>query len=148
MICIHGLGSSVIDYVIFDIPVSNQIVTFDLLNDHELDFEHRPLTLTLNFVMQRSVVEENSDNQRKLRFDKSKVYISLKDLNSELHLLTYKDNIENLYQILQLLFPLLLTSSLLRCLVKKILERPTLGMTKNVKLLGKPTWISSIHTNT
>ena len=30
MTCIHGLGSSVVDYVISDIPVSNQITTFDL----------------------------------------------------------------------------------------------------------------------
>jgi hypothetical protein len=35
MTCIHGIGSSIVDYVISDILVSNQIVTFDLLNDHE-----------------------------------------------------------------------------------------------------------------
>jgi hypothetical protein len=35
MTCIHGLGSSVVDYVIYDIPISNQITNFDLLNDHE-----------------------------------------------------------------------------------------------------------------
>jgi hypothetical protein len=97
MTCIHGLGSSVIDYVIYDIPVSNQIVTFDLLNDHEPDSDHRPLTLTLNFSMHRSTIEENYDNQRQLHFEKSKVDLFLKDLNSELHLLTYKDNIEDLY---------------------------------------------------
>ena len=96
MTCIHGLGSSVVDYVIFDIPVSNQIATFDLLNDHEPDSDHKPLTLTLNFSMQRSVIEENSDNQRNLHFDKSKVDIFLKDLYSKLNLLTYKDNIEEL----------------------------------------------------
>jgi hypothetical protein len=32
MNCIHGIGSSVIDYVISDILVSNQITNFDLLN--------------------------------------------------------------------------------------------------------------------
>jgi hypothetical protein len=83
MTCIHGLGSSVIDYVIYDIFVSNQIVTFDLLNDHELDSDHKPLTLTLNFAMHRSSIEENFDNQRQLCFDKSKVYIFLKDLNNK-----------------------------------------------------------------
>jgi hypothetical protein len=93
MTCIHGLGSSVINYVIFDTLVSNQIVTFDLLNYHEPNFDHRPLTLTLNFAMHRSTNEENYDNQRKLRFDKSKIDIFLKDLNNELHPLTYKDNI-------------------------------------------------------
>ena len=116
MTCIHGLSSSVVDYVISNIRVSNQIETFDLLNDHELNFDianfdlsndqndhepaydHRNLTLTLKFSMHRSTIEENFDNQRNLRFDKSKVDIFLKDLNSELHLLTYKDNIEDLYQ--------------------------------------------------
>jgi hypothetical protein len=47
--------------------------------------------------MHRSVIEDNFDNQRQLCFDKSKVDIFLKDLNSELHILTYKDNIEYLY---------------------------------------------------
>jgi hypothetical protein len=97
MTCIHGLGSSVVDYVIFDIPVSNQIETFDLLNDHELDSHHKPLTITLNFSMHRSAIEENYDNKRNLFFDKSKVDIFLKDLNNKLNLLTYKDNIEELY---------------------------------------------------
>jgi hypothetical protein len=97
MTCIHGLGSSVVDYMIYDIPVSNQIATFDLLNDHEPDSDHKPLSLTLNFSMHRSTIEENSDNQGNLLFNKSKVDIFLKDLNSKLNLLTYKDNIEELY---------------------------------------------------
>jgi hypothetical protein len=97
MTCINELGSSVVDYVISHISISNQIVTFDLLNDHEPDSDHRPLTLTLNFVMHRSAIEKNSNNQRYLLFDKSKVDLFLKDLNSELHLLTCKDNIEDLY---------------------------------------------------
>jgi hypothetical protein len=53
MTCIHGLGSSVVDYVISDIPIYNQIVNFDLLDDHEPDSDHRPLTLTLNFSMHK-----------------------------------------------------------------------------------------------
>jgi hypothetical protein len=97
MTCIYGLGSSVIDYVIYDIPVSKQISTFDLLNDHEPDSDHKPLTLTLNFSMHRSAIEENYDNQRNLHFDKRKFDLFLKDLNSKLNLLTYKDNIEELY---------------------------------------------------
>jgi hypothetical protein len=47
MTCIHGLGSSVVDYVISDIPVSNQITTFDLLNDHEPDSDHKPLRIMI-----------------------------------------------------------------------------------------------------
>jgi hypothetical protein len=80
MTCIHGLGSSVVDYVISDIPVSNQITTFDLLNDHEPDSDHKPLNLTLNFSMHRSVIEDNSNNQRNLYFDKRKIDLFLKDL--------------------------------------------------------------------
>jgi hypothetical protein len=97
MTCIHGLGSSVVYYVICDIPISNQITTFDLLNDHEPDFDHKPLTLTLSFSMNRSTIEDNSHNQNNLRFEESKVDIFLKDLNSKLNLLTYKDNIKELY---------------------------------------------------
>jgi hypothetical protein len=95
--CIHGLGSSVVHYVIYDIPVSNKITTFDLLNDHEPDSDHKPLTLTLKFSMHRNTIEENYDNQRNLHFYKNKVNILLKDLNSKLNLLTYKDTIEELY---------------------------------------------------
>jgi len=95
MTCINGLCSSVVDYVIFDILVSNKITTFDLLNDHDCD--HKPLTLTPNFSMHRSVIEENSYNQRNLCFDKIKVDILLKDLKSKLNILIYKDNIEEIY---------------------------------------------------
>jgi hypothetical protein len=97
MTCIHGLGSSVVDYVISGILISNQIATFDLVNDYEPDSDHKPLTLALKFSMHRNTIQENSDNQRNLHFDKSKVDIFLKDLNSKLNLLTYKDNIEELY---------------------------------------------------
>jgi hypothetical protein len=75
MTCIHGLGSSVKDYVIFEILVSNQIVTLDILNCHDLDYDHRPLTLSLKFSMPMSAIEENSNNQTKLHFDKSKVCV-------------------------------------------------------------------------
>jgi hypothetical protein len=77
--------------------ISNQIVNFELLNDHEPEFDHISLTLTLKFAIHKRAIEENSNNQRKLLFDKSNVDIFLKDLNSELHLLTYKDNIVDLY---------------------------------------------------
>ena len=36
MTYIHGLGSSVVDYVISDLPLYNEIINFDLLNDHKL----------------------------------------------------------------------------------------------------------------
>jgi hypothetical protein len=47
--------------------------------------------------MHKSAIKENSGNKRNLHFDKSKVDLFLKDLNSKLNLLTYKDNIEELY---------------------------------------------------
>jgi hypothetical protein len=47
--------------------------------------------------MNTSTIEENYDNQRNFCFEKSKSDIFLKDLNSKLNLLTYKENIEELY---------------------------------------------------
>jgi hypothetical protein len=44
MTCINGIGSNVVDYVIYDVPISNQIINFDLLNDHDPGSDHRPLT--------------------------------------------------------------------------------------------------------
>jgi exonuclease III len=76
MTYIHGLCSSVVDYVISDIRVSNQITTFDLLNGHEPNSDHKHLTLTLKFSMHRSTIEVNYDNQRNFLFDKSKVTFS------------------------------------------------------------------------
>ena len=42
MTCIHGLGSIVIYYVIFDIIIYNRLKKFDILNDHERDSDHLP----------------------------------------------------------------------------------------------------------
>jgi len=63
MTCIHGLGSSVVDYVISDIPLYNEIINFDILNDHDLDSDHRALIVTLNFVMHRDPIEDNPYSQ-------------------------------------------------------------------------------------
>jgi hypothetical protein len=116
MTCIHGLGSSD-DYMICDIHVYDPVVN---LNDHEPNFDHRPLTLTLNFVMRKSLIEVNYNNQKHLIFDKDKVDI-LKDLDNELNFLSNKDNIEDLYHKLTItLLPL--TSSLSRCCVKRNIE--------------------------
>jgi hypothetical protein len=80
-------------------------------------------------------LKRNYDNQRNLFFDKSKVDILLKDLNSKLKLLTYKDNIEELYHN----FTTTLSTSINKFSpIKRIIEQPTIGMIKNVKLLGKP----------
>ena len=66
MTCIHGHGSSVVDYVIFDIPLHSKIINFDILNDHEPDLDHRPLIVTINFIMHRDPIEDNPHNQNKL----------------------------------------------------------------------------------
>jgi len=63
MTCIHGIGSSIIDYVIYDILLSNQNINFDLLNNHDPDSNHRPLSLTLNFVMHNKHMHENCESQ-------------------------------------------------------------------------------------
>jgi hypothetical protein len=99
MTCIHGLGSCVVDYVISYIPIYNQIVKFELLDDHEPDSDHRPLTQipTLNFLMHKISVEEYSNNQRHLLFDKQKVDLLLKDLKNDLKCISYQNNIEANY---------------------------------------------------
>jgi hypothetical protein len=97
MVCIHRLASNVIDYVISNIIIYNQIVNFDLLKYHDPDYDHRPLTLTINFVMQKSSIEETYDSQKHLIFDKDKVDNFLKDLNNGLNLLSNNNNIDDLY---------------------------------------------------
>jgi hypothetical protein len=125
--------------VISDILVSNQIETFELLNDHEPNSDHKPLTLNLNIAMHRSVIEENYDNQRQLHFDTRKFDLFLKDLNSKLNLLTYKDNIEELCHNFTTTLPTSINKFSFEVSCKIIIiERPTLGMIKNVKLLVNP----------
>jgi len=97
MTCIRGLGNNVVDYVITYIPLYNQIVNFDLINDHELDSYHRNLTLIINWFMHKISIEENSNNQRHLHFEKNKADFFLKHLNSELNFVSYKNNVEDLY---------------------------------------------------
>jgi hypothetical protein len=93
MTSIYGLGTNVVNYVIYNIHVYNQIVNFDLLNDHNPNSYHRPLTLTLNFVMHKISIEDNFDNQKHLIFDKNKADLFLKDLNNKLNLLSNQNNI-------------------------------------------------------
>ena len=80
MTSIHGPHNSVVDYVIFDILVYNKIVNFDILNDHEPNFDHIPLMLTLNFFMHKNTIIETCNNEKKFTFNKNKVYLFLIDL--------------------------------------------------------------------
>ena len=97
MTCIHGLGSSVVDYVISDLHLYNEITNFDILNDHELNSDHRSLLITLNFVMHRDPIEDNPYSQKKLIFDRNKKDLFLNELKTNLIPLSSIDNIEELY---------------------------------------------------
>ena len=72
MICIHGIGSSMVFYVISNIPLYNEIINFDILNDHELDSDHRPLIVTLNFARHRDPIEDDPHSQKNLNFARNK----------------------------------------------------------------------------
>jgi len=97
MTCIHGLGSSVVDYFISDLPLYNEIINFDILNDHEHDFDHRPLLITLNFFMHRFPTENNTYKQNNLIFDRNKNDLFLNELKTNFLPLSSIYNIENLY---------------------------------------------------
>ena len=94
MTCIHALGSSVVDYVITDIPLYNEIINFDILNDHEPDSDHRPLIVTLNFFMHRDPIEDNPYSRENLIFDRNKNDLFLNELKINFLPLTSIDNIE------------------------------------------------------
>ena len=91
MTCIHGHGSSVVDYVISDIPIYNKLIDFNIFNDHEPDYDHRPLIITLNISMHSDPKDENYHCQKHLIFDKNKANIFLHDLKNELFPLSSMD---------------------------------------------------------
>ena len=93
----HGLGSSVVDYVISDIPLYNKIINFYILNDQEPYLDNRPLIVTPNFVMHRDPIEDNPYSQKKLIFDRNKKDLFLNELKTNLLPLSSIDNIEDLY---------------------------------------------------
>lgn len=126
MVCMHVLGNSVMDDVICDIHFSNQIVIVYLLNGHEPNSNHRPLTLILNCAMHKSHMYENCENQKYMLFDENKMGLVLKDLNRDLCLLT-------IIMLQPSLLPL--ESSLSRCHIKRIIKLPTLSMITILKVL-------------
>ena len=97
MTCIHGLGSSVVDYVISDIPLYNDIINFDILNDHEPDSDHRPLIVTLDFSIHRDPIEDDPHSQKNLNFARNKTDLFLNELKINLLPLSSIENIEYLY---------------------------------------------------
>ena len=97
MTYIHWLRSSVVDYVISGIPLYNEIMNFDILNDHEPNSDNRPLIVTLNFVMHRDPIEDNHHSQKNLIFDRNRNDIFLNELKINLLPLSSIENIEYLY---------------------------------------------------
>jgi len=97
MTCIHGLGSSVLVYIIYGIPLYNKMTNLDILNNHEPNSYHRPLIVTLNFFMNSDPIGDNSHDQKNLIFDKNKDDFFLNDLKNDLVHLSSTNNIEDLY---------------------------------------------------
>ena len=97
MTCIHGLGSSVVDYGISDIPLYNEIINFDILNDHDPDSNYKPLIVALNFVMNIDPIEDNPHSQKKLIFYRNKNDLFLNEFKTNFLPLSSIDNIEHLY---------------------------------------------------
>ena len=97
MTCIHGLGSSVVEYVISDIPLYNKLIYSNIFNDDDPDSDHRHLIITLNIDLHSDPKEKNYHCQKHLIFDKNKANIFLHVLKNELFPLSSMENIENLY---------------------------------------------------
>ena len=97
MTCIHGLGSSVVDYVIFDIPLYKKLIDFNIFNDHETESYHIHLIITINIVMHNNPKDENYHFQKHPILDKNKADIFLHDLKNKVVHLSSMENIENLY---------------------------------------------------
>ena len=95
--CIHGLGNSVVDYVIFDIPLYSKLIYFNIFNDREPDSDHRPLSINLNISMHKNPKEENYHFQKHLIVNKDKANIFLHDLKNEPFPLSSMENIKNIY---------------------------------------------------
>ena len=84
MTCIHRLGSSVVDYVISDIPIYNKLIDFNIFNDHEPDYDNRNLIITHNISMYSDLWEESYHCQKHLIFDKNIADIFLCNLKNGL----------------------------------------------------------------
>ena len=124
-----------VDYVISGIPLYNEIMNFDILNDHEPDSDNRPLIVTLNFVMHRDTIEDNHHSQKNLIVDRNRNDIFLNELKINLLPLSSINNIEYLYHnFTTTLSYILLTSSQLKFQVIKEIAKPTLGMIKIVEV--------------
>ena len=48
MTCIHGIGSVVVDYDIFNIPLYNKMINLNILKYYEPNSNNRTLIVTLN----------------------------------------------------------------------------------------------------
>ena len=89
MNCIHGLGSSVVDYGIYSIPLYDKMLNLDILNEHEPDSNHRPLIVTLNLEIHSDPINNNSHGHKHLIFDINKSDLFLNDLKMTCSLLQH-----------------------------------------------------------
>jgi len=87
--------------------------------------------------MQRNTIEENYDNQKNLSFDKSKVDLFLKDLNSKLNILTYEDNIEEFYHNFTTTFSISINKLSFEVSSKKNNRTTNPWYDKECKIVGK-----------
>ena len=137
MTCIHGLDSNVVDYVISDLPLYNEIINVDILNDHELDFDHRPLLITLNFVMHRDPIEDNPYSQKNLIFDRNNNNLFLNELKTTLLPLSSINNIEYLYHNFTTTLSYSVNKFSIEVSSNERNRKTTHGMTKIVNVQGE-----------
>lgn len=95
--CFHGLGSSIMDYVIFDTHVLNRITNFEQLTRYEPNSDNIPFSLSLNLVMHTTHIVDTSERKIHIHFKRSNVNLFLRDLERDLGSLTYNNNINQIY---------------------------------------------------
>jgi hypothetical protein len=91
--------------------------------------------------MHMNSIEVISNNQRHKLFEKSKVDIFLNYLNKELHLLTYKDNIEDLYHNFTTTLSTYINKFSFEVSCKKNNRTTNPWFDKECKFLGNPLWM-------
>ena len=66
----------------------------EILNEHELDWDHRPLNITLNLAIHSDLVDENPHRNKHLIFDRNKIDLFLDELKEDLLSFSWLDNTE------------------------------------------------------
>jgi hypothetical protein len=119
--------------MIFDISIYNLIVNFDMLNDHEPEFNHKPLNVTLNVVMPKIPIM-----MTKITYLNQNKVICLKDLDNELNILSNKDNLKDLYDNFKTTLPTSIYKFSIKVLCEKKNRMTNPCMIKSGGLLENP----------